>query len=186
MHRIYNFIGVIILLLTFIGHTGTEGVIKTIPAPDFPYGLTFNGNYLWVGTSYANTAGDFLWKIDTTNRAVAGTIHVPDPNGFYRVKGLAFDGTNLWVFEDLPSSSHPDKFYKVDPANGTILKTINSQFNDYLGGMAFGNGSLWVSQCYSSSPGANNVIHQIDTSNGVILQTFSTVGEQPMGVAFDG
>ena len=175
-----------ILVLTNFGFSSERGVIKTIPSPDFPYGLTFDGTYLWVGTSYANSSGDFLWKIDTTNGSVAGTIPVPDPNGFYTVKALAFDGTYLWVFEDLPSSSHPDKFYKVNPANGAILKTINSPFNDYLGGMDFGDGSLWVSQYYSSSPASNNVIHQIDTTNGAILQTFSTVGEQPMGVAFDG
>ncbi len=177
---------IFVLLLTNFVFSSERGVIKTIPSPDFPYGLTFDGTYLWVGTSYANTSGDFLWKIDTTNGSVAGTIPVPDPNGFYTVKALAFDGTYLWVFEDLPSSSHPDKFYKVNPANGAILKTINSPFNDYLGGMDFGNGSLWVSQYYSSSPASNNVIHQIDTTNGAILQTFSTLGEQPMGVAFDG
>ncbi len=176
-----------ILLLMVLGAlAGTEGVIKTIPSPDFPYGLTFDGTYLWVGTSYANSAGDFLWKIDTTTGLVAGTIPVPDPNGFYTVKALAFDGTYLWVFEDLPSASHPDKFYKVDPNSGAVLKTINSPFNNYLGGMDFGDGSLWVSQYYSSNPAEDNVIHKIDTSNGAILQTFSSVGEQPMGVAFDG
>jgi outer membrane protein assembly factor BamB len=168
------------------GLSGPEGVVKTIPSPDFPYGLTFDGNYLWVGTSYANSSGDFLWKIDTTDGSVVNTIPVPDPNGTYRVKGLAFDGIHLWVFEDLPSSSHPDKIFKVNPSNGNILKTLNAPDNNYMGGMAFGNGSLWLSQYYSNNPGFDNVIHQLDTSNGAIIQTFSTVGEQPMGVAYDG
>ncbi len=141
---------------------------------------------LWVGSSYANTGGDFLWKVDTTNGQVITTIPVPDPNGYYTVKALAHDGNYLWVFEDLPSSSHPDKFFKVNPATGAILKTLNSPVNDYIGGMSFGNGSLWISQYYSSNSAYNNVIHKIDTTNGAILQTFFTVGEQPMGVAFDG
>jgi outer membrane protein assembly factor BamB len=176
------------LLFMFVspGISGPEGVVKTIPSPDFPYGLTFDGHYLWVGTSYANSAGDFLWQIDTTNGSVVNTIPVPDPNGFYTVKALAFDGSNLWVFEDLPSASHPDKIYKINPSNGNILKTLNAPDNNYMGGMAFGNGSLWLSQYYSSNASFNNVIHQIDTSNGSVVQTFSSVGEQPMGVAYDG
>ena len=75
-----------------------EGVIKTIPSPNYPYGLTFDGNYLWVGTSYAG--GNSILKIDTTDGSVVGSIPVPDPYQFYTVKALAHDGQNLWVFED--------------------------------------------------------------------------------------
>ena len=107
-------------LILIIALTMTQAqfgqVIKTIPAPNYPYGLTFDGTYLWVGTS--STGGGVISKIDPADGSVVGSIPVPDPTGSYTVKALAFDGQNLWVFEDLPSASHPDKFYKVDPTNG--------------------------------------------------------------------
>ncbi|GAB4331218.1 MAG: hypothetical protein Kow0037_07620 [Calditrichia bacterium] len=159
------------------------GVVKVIPAPDYPYGLAYDGTNLWVGCSYANSA-DVLYKIDPADGTVLGTIPVPNSNGYYTVKGLAYDGQYLWVFEDLPSASHPDKFYKVDPATGTVLKTLNSPKNNYVGGLAFANGTLWYSDYYGTTPEGQLV--QVDTSNGATLATIVTQGEQPMGVAFDG
>lgn len=112
-----------------------RGVVKSIPAPDYPYGLTFDGTYLWVGTSYANSGGDFIWKVDTADGSIVGSIPIPEPVTYYTIKGLTFDGQYLWVFEDLPSSSEPDKFCKMDPATGNVLKTIDSPVDDYVGGI---------------------------------------------------
>lgn len=178
--------GVLILLITFVlllqmAQAGNRGVVKTIPAPDFPYGLTYDGTYLWVGTSYANTAGDFLWKIDPADGSVVGTIPIPEPYQFYKVKGLAFDGQYLWVFEDI---SGTDKFYKVDPNTGAVLKSFPSPHNNYVGGITYANGYLWFSNYYGSSP--EGVLTKIDTTNGTPQATIVTQGEQPMGVAFDG
>ncbi|NIW43687.1 MAG: hypothetical protein GWN14_02450, partial [candidate division Zixibacteria bacterium] len=64
---------------------------------------------------------------------------------------------------------------------GVVLDSIRSPFEDYTGGMAFGDTSLWLSQYYQP-----NVIHQVDTASGTIEQTINAVGEQPMGVAWDG
>jgi outer membrane protein assembly factor BamB len=164
---------------------GFSQIIKTIPAPDYSYGLTFDGSYLWVGTSYANSGGDFLWKIDPSDGSVAGNIPVPNPNGFYTVKGLAFTGQNLWVFEDLPSASHPDKFYKVNPSTGAVLDSINSPENNYIGGMTYFDDHIWYSQYYANNTSGRDVIIKMDTT-GVPVDTIISVGEQPMGVAYNG
>ena len=160
-------------------------VVNTIPAPDYPYGIAFDGTHLWVGTSATNSGGDVLWKLDPADGTVVGTIPVPDPSGSYTVKGLGFDGTNLWVFEDLPSASHPDKFFKIDPADGTILKTINSPENNYIGGMDIVDGYIYYTQYYANQTSGRDVIIKMDTS-GTLLDTIVTEGEQPQGVAFDG
>jgi outer membrane protein assembly factor BamB len=161
-----------------------EGVIRTIPSPQYPYGLTHDGSNLWVGTSSSNS--DQIVKIDTTNGAVVGSITVPFvPSGSYYVKGLAHDGQNLWVFMDLPSADHPDKFYKVDPATGVVLKTINSPTNNYIGGMTWVDNHIWFSSYYSSNATYNNTLVKMDTTGAYISHTV-TPGEQPMGVAFDG
>ncbi len=160
-------------------------IVNTIPAPDYPYGIAHDGTHLWVGTSATNSGGDVLWKIDPADGAVVGTIPVPNSTGSYTVKGLGYDGTNLWVFEDLPSSSHPDKFYKIDPADGTILKTLDSPENNYIGGMDIVDGYIYYSQYYANQTSGRDVIIKMDTS-GTLLDTIVTEGEQPQGVAFDG
>ncbi|RMH82489.1 MAG: choice-of-anchor D domain-containing protein [Calditrichaeota bacterium] len=86
---------------------------------------------------------------------------------------------------DLPSAEHPDKFYKVDPNTGTVLKTIPSPENNYIGGMDYVDGYLWYSQYYASQPSGRDVLIKMDTT-GVTVDTIVTVGEQPMGVAFNG
>lgn len=172
------FILIIVLVCSLIA--AERGVVKVIPAPDYPYGLTYDGTYLWVGTSYANTAGDFLWKIDPSDGSVVGTIPVPDPYQFYKVKGLAYDGQYLWVFEDV---SGTDKFFKVDPNTGAVLKTIYSPHNNYIGGMTFQDGHIWFSNYYGSSP--EGILIKMDTT-GVPVDTIVAQGEQPMGIAFDG
>ncbi len=180
----FFFLVFLMLTLSFAAFAAEKGVIKVIPAPTYPYGLTYDGANLWVGTSSSNTGGDYLWKLDPQDGTVLGTIPVPEPNvSSYTIKGLAFDGQYLWVFEDLPSSNHPDKIYKVDPANGNVLKTINSPVNNYVGGITYENGHIWLSNYYGTTP--EGILIEIDTT-GVQGGTITTEGEQPMGVAFDG
>ena len=147
-------------------------VIKTIPAPNYPYGLTFDGTYLWVGTS--STTGNLIYKIDPADGSVVGSIPVPDPTGSYYIKAMAFDGQNLWVFEDLPSSNHPDKFFKVDPSNGNILKTVNSPENSYIGGMTYFDDHIWYTQYYANAISGRDVIIKMDTT-GVTVDTIVSV-----------
>ncbi len=174
------FLNVFFLIIPFLINAQTEGVIKTIPSPDFPYGLTFDGTHLWVGTSYAG--GDHIIKIDPNDGAHVDSIPIPEAYQFYKVKGLAWDGNYLWVFEDV---SGTDKFFKVDPNSGAILKTIISPENNYIGGMTYIDNHIWYSQYYASSTIGRDVLIKMDTT-GVTVDTIVSVGEQPMGVAFDG
>ncbi len=183
--KLITIIALPLILLFFTIAGWSQTIIKTIPAPNYPYGLTFDGQYLWVGTS--SITSDQIWKIDPNDGSVVGSIPVPfiPPTGSYTVKALTYDGQYLWVFMDLPSAYHPDKFYKVDPVSGNVLQTIDSPENNYIGGMAYVNGYLWYSQYYASQPDGRDILVKMDTS-GVTLDTIVTVGEQPMGVAFNG
>lgn len=162
-----------------------QQIIKTIPAPNYPYGLAYDGTNLWVGTSSTNS--NKIWKIDPANGTVLGSITVPfiPPSGSYTVKALAWDGQYLWVFMDLPSAHHPDKFYKVNPNTGAVLKTLNSPENDYIGGMDYFDNHIWYSQYYANQVAGRDKIIKMDTT-GVTVDTLDTQGEQPMGVAYDG
>ncbi len=165
------------------GQSGT--IIKTIPAPNYPYGLAFDGASLWVGTSSTND--NKIWKLNPENGAIQGSITVPfvPSSGSYTVKAMAHDGANLWVFMDLPSANHPDKFYKVDPSSGAVLKTLNSPENNYIGGMAYYDDHIWYTQYYASNTIGRDVIIKMDTL-GVPQDTIVSVGEQPMGIAYNG
>jgi outer membrane protein assembly factor BamB len=174
----------LLLILPMLLSAQTEGVIRTIPSPQYPYGLTFDGSNLWVGTSSSNS--DQIIKLDTLDGSIVGSITVPFiPSGSYYVKGLAHDGQYLWVFMDLPSENHPDKFYKVDPVSGNVLKTINSPTNNYIGGMTWADNHIWFSSYYSSNSTYNNTLIKMDTT-GAYVSHINTQGEQPMGVASDG
>jgi len=177
-------ISIFLIVLTNLLFAQNEGVIRTIPSPQYPYGLTYDGSNLWVGTSSSNS--DQIVKLDTTDGSIVGSITVPYvPSGSYTVKGLTYDGQNLWVFMDLPSSDHPDKFYKVDPGTGNVLKTINSPTNNYIGGITWVDNHIWFSSYYSSNSTYNNTLVKMDTT-GAYVSHIVTPGEQPMGVAFDG
>lgn len=162
-----------------------QQVIKTVPAPDYPYGITWDGSHLWVGTSSTNS--NKIWKLNPADGSVAGTIDVPfqPSSGSYTVKALTFDGKELWVFMDLPSSQHPDKFYRVNPTTGDITKTINSPENNYIGGMTWHDDHIYYTQYYASSTDGRDVIIKMDTT-GVTRDTIVTQGEQPMGIDFNG
>ncbi|MBN1620644.1 VCBS repeat-containing protein [candidate division WOR-3 bacterium] len=167
------------LLLTVL-LSFSDGVVKTVPSPSYPYGLAFDGENLWLSTSSTNS--DWIWKLDTSDGAVLDSIPVPFiPGGTYYVKGLAFDGNYLWVFMDLPSANHPDKFYKVDTSDGSVISTFNSPVNNYIGGIAFAEGNIWLSQYHDL-----NILIGIDTVAGTPFDTIPAQGEQPMGLAYDG
>ena len=170
----------LLFILPILLYSQNKGVIKTIPSPEFPYGLTFDGTHLWVGTSYAG--GDHIIKIDPNDGAHVDSIPIPEAYQFYKVKGLAWDGTNLWVFEDV---SGTDKFFKVDPTTGAVLKIINSPVNDYIGGMTWVDNHIWFSSYYSSNSTYNNTLIKMDTTGAYVNHIISQ-GEQPMGVAYDG
>lgn len=180
-HYLHVLLTVLVLTGFVCAQSGT--VIKTIPAPNYPYGLAYDGQYLWVGTSYANNT--VLHKVDPADGSVVATIPAPNATGFFTIKALAYDGTNLWVFNDLPSASHPDKFYKIDPADGTILKTIDSPENNYIGGMTYSEDHIWYTQYFASNNDGKDVIIKMDTT-GVPVDTIVSVGEQPMGIIYDG
>ncbi|OGB65777.1 MAG: hypothetical protein A2Y94_06265 [Caldithrix sp. RBG_13_44_9] len=177
----------LILVIIISSFSQGEGVLKTIPTDQYPGGLAWDGQYLWLGY-LASSQLRTIDKIDTLDGRIISSIPEPRPEAGAEIRGLAWDGSRLWVYRYRFGSSTAstwDYIYKMD-TTGVVLDSIRSPFEDYCGGMTFGNGNLWISQYYSSSPGFNNVIHQVDTSSGAILQTFPTQGEQPMGVAFDG
>ena len=56
----------LILIIILISFAQNEGVLKTIPTAQYPGGLTWDGQYLWLGY-LASSQVRTIDKIDTIN-----------------------------------------------------------------------------------------------------------------------
>lgn len=174
------FLSLIFLSNSLFSQGGT--VIHVIPCSQYPGGLTWDGQHLWLGSTSSGQLRT-IDKIDPVTGAVLKSIPEPRPEAAAEIRGLAWDGDYLWVYRERFGSSTPDRWdyiYRMD-TTGVVLDSIRSPFEDYTGGMAWGDSSLWLSQ-YNPP----NVIHRVNPNTGAIEQTINAVGEQPMGVAWDG
>lgn len=169
-----------ILLLIFLLMTGSaalyaQSLVDVIPAPNYSYGLTHDGTNLWVASSYI----DRIWEIDETGSVLDSLTAYND-----ETRGLAWDNSNLWGYHQIFGSSNKDRIIKYG-AGGTFLDSLNSPYEDYIGGMCYGDGHLWVSVYYTGS-GNPCWIYKIDPATGAVADSFETPGLQPQGLAFDG
>jgi len=85
--------------------------------------------------------------------------------------GAAYAEGMLIVIENVYPNTVPSKFHKIDPADGTILGTVNFPFNGYCMGISYDGSNLWVAQW---SP--VNVIYQIGLDGSLISQFTPATG----------
>ena len=92
----------------------------------------------------------------------------PSPGG----KGLAFDGTYLWV-------GGGGELYKINPSDGSVVDIIDPDYS-FGFGLTFDGTSIWTS---------SNVMEElvkINPSDGSTINIFSSPNIKPMGLGFDG
>lgn len=96
-------------------------------------------------------------------------------------RGLAWDGTHLWVGDD-----GADKIYKLDPANGKVLGSFEAP-NGELRGLVWHDQHLW------SSDNGTRKLYKLDRADGTVRARVKapiprTEGRQPEqgGLASDG
>ncbi len=141
-------------------------VISSIPSPPSPFGFTWDGEYLWVG-SYSG----ILYKVDSTTGAIVFQMNAPGTVA----SGLGWDWHALWV-----SDRDSDLIYRVDPATGDILWTLTAP-GAWPGGLGWDGRDLWHSNYYSPSH-----IYYMDDETGEIYDDFPAPMERGMGIAWDG
>jgi DNA-binding beta-propeller fold protein YncE len=139
-------------------------VIDFFDSPaDRPFGLTFDGTYLWN----ANSVSDRIYKLDTSGNVIE-SFASPGSNP----SGLTFDGTYLWN-----ADSSSNRIYKLD-TSGNVIESFASP-GSCPSGLAFDGTYLWNADSVSDR------IYKLDTS-GNVIESFASPGSSPSGLAFDG
>jgi glutamine cyclotransferase len=125
-------------------------------------GTAFDGQHLF------QIAEDRIQKIDPKSGQVLATIPAP---GGGSDSGLAWAEGSLWV-----GNYRGRKIHQIDPENGAILRTIQS--NRFVTGVTWVDGELW----HATSEGDESDLRQIDPRTGEVLENL----EMPHGVYVSG
>jgi hypothetical protein len=175
----------------------------SFPAGNFPAGLAFDGENMWV----VNNGDDTVTKLRASDGAILGTFPVGS-----KPSDAVFDGANLWV-----TNSQSASVTKLRASDGTALGTF--PVGNQPAGAAFDGSNIWVVNNTDStltelrandgtmigtfpapghaqqdafdganiwvSIGNNNTVMKFRASDGAVLGTFG-VGGQPRALAFDG
>jgi hypothetical protein len=101
-----------------------------------PVSITFDGLNLWTANHGGGSGVGSItrYNIVTDTETTFGA-------GFDRPVGIVFDGTHLWVVD-----AEADALHRVNPANGTILETLDlgSIDSSFFAIPAFDGSNIWV------------------------------------------
>jgi len=149
----------------------------TVPAGvDEPFGVAFDGTSIWV-TSASSTN---VAKIRVSDGAILGTFAVRQGGSDSGLRGIAFDGANLWVAYFVPNTTN-GTVTKVRASDGATLGTFSVGANAY--GVVFDGANIWVSN--ESTASGNGTLTKLRASDGAYLGNFP-VGAWPTNMVFDG
>lgn len=130
-------------------------------------GTAFDGKHLYQLT------GSVIQKLDAKTGKLLGSI--PSP-GQGRDSGLAWAEGKLWV-----GQYRDRKIYCIDPASGTLLKTIES--DRFVTGVTWVDGELW----HGTSEDDASEIRRIEPESGAVLERLAMPsGTMVSGLESDG
>jgi glutamine cyclotransferase len=136
-------------------------ISRTLPVAGHA-GMAFDGKHLY------QLAENRIQKIDPTTGRVVTSIPAPGNGGD---SGLAWAEGSLWV-----GQYQARKIHQIDPSNGAILRTIDS--NRFVTGVTWVDGELW----HGTWEADQSELRRIDAATGQILETL----EMPQGSGISG
>jgi DNA-binding beta-propeller fold protein YncE len=132
-------------------------------------GIAYDGQRIWT----ANEEGSV--SLVTLNPTVVTTIST----GFTSLRGVLYDGANIWVTDDIAGTV--DKLRKLD-SSGAILQSADVGSIPFS--PAFDGTNIWVPNQDSSTV---SVVRATGGLAGTVLATLSANGlNGPLTAAFDG
>lgn len=151
-------------LVAFDGRSGKT--LRTIERA-CDAGSAFDGTHLW------QIAESRIDKIDPVSGDVLASIPAP---GHGADSGLAWAEGSLWV-----GQYRDRKIHQIDPQNGTLLRTIES--NRFVTGVSWVDGELW----HGTWEGDESELRRVDPASGAVLERLAMpVGTGISGLESDG
>lgn len=162
-----------------IDPTQPPGLVTTLSTAlgEFPRGIAYDGQRLWTANAGPQSGSVSIITLNPTTVTNVAT-------GFNSVNGIIFDGTNIWVTDDIPGPV--DKLRKLDPTGAILLSVDVDALPQFP---AFDGSNIWVPSFFNHTvkvvrvkdPQGNSVV------TPVILATLSGNGlNEPVSAAFDG
>ena len=154
----------------FDPQTGTEEFLFSNPLLEDAFGMTYDGENLWI-TDHANSSAlpAYAMEFDMSGN-ILSQFDLPD----HYMSGIAYDEGDFWVATYYPD---PSTIYKVD-TEGNIIVQMQSP-GDQPWDLCLENGNLWVVD-YN-----DNMIYKIN-SGGVLEESYPCENIKPAGIVFDG
>jgi YVTN family beta-propeller protein len=181
-----------------IRYNVSTGVIEagTIDIGDFPAEIIYAQNSLWATSRSTLLNPGSLTTIKTlpiprtkitritptppANTAVAQAVIVLN-NTDYTAKGIASQGTNIWVAcSNDNEESGGDRVYKVDATTNNVTASVSMPQGSRPFGVLSAAGYIWVTNSGS------NTVSKIDPTTNTIVGSPIPVGDSPRGIAYDG
>ncbi|MNM69489.1 SMP-30/Gluconolaconase/LRE-like region [compost metagenome] len=147
------------VLVAFDPHSGEP--VRTLAVP-CDAGTAFDGTHLY------QIAEARIDKIDPRTGEVLSSIPAP---GAGIDSGMAWAEGSLWV-----GQYRQRKIHQIDPANGAILRTIES--DRFVTGVTWVDGELW----HATGEGDESDIRHIDPETGEVLERL----QMPDGISVSG
>jgi len=158
--------------------------VKEFDSPgEFPTGLTWDGEYLWV-TSFIS---ERIYKVDPDDGRVIESFSSPDSDP----EGLAWDGNYIWHVDGGNAYELGEEaelyIYKIDPQSGDATQMFEAPGGLNAEDLAWGGGYLWyVDGAPEAEAEGTTTIYKIDVSNGEVVKEFSAPGNHPSGLTWIG
>ncbi|MEN8224919.1 MAG: FlgD immunoglobulin-like domain containing protein [Bacteroidota bacterium] len=149
--------------------TGTSSLQFTNPAIDDSYGMTWDGQDIWIIDQPSSSADPALATQLDLSGNILSTIVLPD----HYMSGIAYDNGDFWVCTYYPD---PGTIYKIDNS-GSILSQFQSP-GEQPWDICLENGDLWVADYY------DHMLYKIDIS-GSILESHPAENIKPSGIVYD-
>ncbi|MBW6515196.1 MAG: choice-of-anchor D domain-containing protein [Candidatus Cloacimonetes bacterium] len=150
--------------------TGQEILLFNNPTINDSYGMTYDGQYLWITdhTSPSSTPA-YAMQLDFQGNVIS-QFDLPD----HYMSGIAYDDGDFWVMTYYPD---PGVVYKVSNT-GQILQQFVPP-NDQPWDICLEGDDLWTVDYWAYT------IHKV-TQTGTILESQMSEIQRPAGIVYDG
>lgn len=105
-----------------------------LPVAGTPYGLAWDGTYLWVVDIVSPTSQ--IYKIDPYTGEEITHFAAPGISYSYN-RGLTYDGANLWVTGYDSTKTPYYRVYKISPVDGSVILDWGAPNGNRANGLAW-------------------------------------------------